>query len=632
MKILKRAAGLALALFMSVSFGGLVACDGAPNSGVNERLPATDTENPSGGTKPDDIENPVDDKELKAKKEKFLLSLSEQATDALRFDAEIGYSTTQSVITGSSGASKKVVRSSVDDMTACGGVEFASSDIDLAVLDEKTTSVGSLTASVNTASYYFNRNGHLFKSVEKGNVLTDDYSKLSFEYGGEIAKEHKSVIDEIFAIKNKARVLYVLAKLADAAGELKLGAGFATVDVNAVLYKIATDVNAAVDSIGATTSVGAFLENAAIKKYLSAVAEIVPVERVYAFVAFLPIAATSIDKLPDEVFESYGITRAQVEFILSKLSGVDLTKLAKILPDAGSTTYDYILKLLKSNELRDAVNAVLSKNGESVSNLPKLSDVAIASVLPIVGNAIGIRDLSELKKQVGALVTNSFTKEEFHFTVGDAGKDGKSGATSVSSSTSYKLRDAEVKFVLDDDGKSGEQNVSFLLLKSGNVAAAGETLLNETSLSLDAKVAFCASVALANVDNCAAEYKASSIKGVKESVEFNRRDIDGNDGKATVEFVAATDDDGNLTGINVVNSVGEIISKDDAFKLTFVGTDGAGEEFTLKYTYLQYDGGDVKIVVSSDNKQIRIVMLFSKNTTFKSTVAQLANRGATESK
>lgn len=641
MKLFKKIAAVALALCTGASVFAFSACDSdKPFGGLFP--PAGD-----GSTDDDNNAGDLPDGE-KGDREAFFASLAAQPDSAAAFETEIGYSTTKSIYRGSSPTNKVVVSSITDDIFSRGKADLVGGDVDLSVLDSKTEVVGSSSASDNFVSYFFRRDGHEFVSRKKGTALVDNYSGLTFTYGGEA--EFEDDIAEIFQILPKfpaeAPANFLVARLADTVGALKVGKTSASIDVNAMLYKIATDFQTVLKGVNADTTVGTLLENATVKKYLSVFTELVPVENVASLVSNLKYADMISAGITDDKLEKWGITREQFEKFAAKFDGVDFSKLSEIQPDEKSTTYDYIVKLLKSDELKDVINSALFTGVEDGEKLPKLTEVTLTALMVAAGadKNEAAEKFALFKNYADIFVSDSFTKTAFTYTrkipskLPADGEDGKEEIPAVvygrdrtdgagAQTESYTLSNAVIKFDLAEDGAAGTEHISFLLLKSRTEAEDGDVILTEQSLAVDAKVDFSETVTFADIGNCTALYTAKSLIGASEKVEIKRADLDGGEGIAPVVLRTLTDFGGNFVGVYVCDKEGNQISSGGEFPVKFALPDGGEEELFVGFTFSQYEeSGDVKVSLTYAGAAFGSAIIWSSEYTFSGTVSELISK------
>lgn len=626
MKLIKKLAASALALIMGCLASVLSACDNGNFEGI---FPSTGGDTTNNGTGDEDVVG-----EVLGDKEAFFASLAVRPSAAAIFQTEIGYSTTKSIYAGSSSVTKTVVSSTTDDIFAVGAADLTNGDIDLAITDGRTEVSGTVSDSENFVSYFFRRDGHDFISRNVGAQISEDYSGLTLTYGGET--EFEDEIAEIFSILPAfgagVPTNYVIAKLADITGALKVGKDSATIDVNAVLYNTATDLHGVLRGVSENTTLEALLQNATVKKYISPFTELIPVEDAASFIANLKYADLLFLTADDKYLASIGLTRELFDKIADRFFGVDFGLLSKIEPDDESTTYDYILKLIKSEELRDVLNAAFFPVAEESEKLPKISDLTISECMVLAGIAEDevSGKFAYAKNYADAFISDSFTPTAFTYTKRPTSplvRDYKSEKPEAGGPTEkYTLSDAVIEFDLTEDGAAGTEHISFLLLKSETEGAGAEVTLTEQSLAVAAAIDFSEAVSLADVGDCTAEYTAITVKDAVAEAAIKRAALDGGVGIAPVVLRTSVDLDGNLSGVYVCDLNGNIISNDGEFDIGFSGGDGE-EKFTLSYTYSQYEeSGDVKVTFLYGGKAVGSAIIWSTQYTFTSTVSSLISK------
>lgn len=126
-------------------------------------------------------------------------------------------------------------------------------------------------------------------------------------------------------------VNYFVLGLAEASGAVTEAKGTVTADLNLAVYNAVKDVKEAVDTITAETTVGQFLANEKLAKYLKIFTELVKPEEV---LDLLKETVDSIKNSPD--------VSAEVKAMAQQISSL----LDACQPEEGSSTLEYILKLL----------------------------------------------------------------------------------------------------------------------------------------------------------------------------------------------------------------------------------------------------------------------------------------------
>lgn len=311
----------------------------------------------------------------------------------------------------------------------------------------------------NSLVYYFLRDWKMFSCAAEPDEETGeveeitDFSETILYYGGELSEMVSGFISLIYgkigggmaapatlaeqpsldvgALASPAlgKVNTVLVRLAVAADTLEVNNGVYSVDVIKTLNKAWTEISAVVEALDENTTVGDVLANATVKKYLSVFTELVPAQTLYN------VAVESIKSL-------------------SSAMQTALSFLADIKPDEGSTTYDYLVKLISSNGVKSLLNTILqAKLGASqeifsttldkakVNDLLALAEMDVASVKAMLeALPFEISDEKLIVTIEGEKETTSITYTELK--LGYTVADGK--LTEQTLSVKYNQEDKEV--------------------------------------------------------------------------------------------------------------------------------------------------------------------------------------------
>lgn len=136
-----------------------------------------------------------------------------------------------------------------------------------------------------------------------------------------------------------------------------------TVDVNKTLYNFVNDIKGVVNGVTDSTTVGDLLGNATVKKYFGVITELVPVDT--------------------------------VKSMLSQ-SGINVS------PDEGSSTYDYIVKVISSEEVKNLIGSTADIT---------LPDTLDKFTLAFILNGAGM-DIAKFKTDFEEL-TSGITETQF---------------------------------------------------------------------------------------------------------------------------------------------------------------------------------------------------------------------------
>lgn len=304
------------------------------------------------------------------------------------------------------------------------------------------------TELVKDYNYDFVRGGYVFnnvsyESLNKGEVEPENFSAIPLSFTPEAGVD-STMIAAVPAVINNAN--YALLSFADVAGALTVSGGKATVDLNKAIYNVVKDVEAVVNRLEETTTVGDILNNENIRKYLSVFTEMIPATTVAAGVAMLPGLVdmlTGLDLSDETVAAQFGELAGYIGMAQALLTGVSFDDFAAVVPDAGSATYDYILKLLGSDALKGIANKLFENfmammggegGGEPVSAqaeeggeemLPKITDISVGFILEMLNAGKDESEklqLSNLKKNFQAMTAN-VSETQMYFAMPGFGTD-----------------------------------------------------------------------------------------------------------------------------------------------------------------------------------------------------------------
>ncbi|MDE6001177.1 MAG: hypothetical protein K2G96_02510, partial [Clostridia bacterium] len=231
---------------------------------------------------------------------------------------------------------------------------------------------------------------------------------------------------------------YALISFVSTADALTIESGKASVDLNNAVYNVVQDLKEVVNGLTEETTLGDILANEKVRKYLTVFTELVPATLVSAGVAKLPELLEMLNSLTPEDASEFGEMGTFVLMAQAILNGVSFDDIAQITPD-GTVTYDYLIKLLASDAMRDIANtvlvnlmtvmgggnggdaeqvSVLADGGEEVEGLfPNLTNISVGLILDMVNAGkpdADKLDLETLKTNFAAM-TDSVTEEGFYF-------------------------------------------------------------------------------------------------------------------------------------------------------------------------------------------------------------------------
>ncbi|MDE7306038.1 MAG: hypothetical protein K2N33_01470 [Clostridia bacterium] len=302
-----------------------------------------------------------------------------------------------------------------------------------AILDEQQN-------LVKDYDYSFVRGGYNFSDVSyagipKEEVSPENYSSIPLVYNSESSID-SSMSAYVPLGLNQAN--YALISFVSTANALTIESGKATVDLNKAVYNVVQDLKEVVNGLTEETTLGDILANEKVRKYLTVFTELVPATLVSAGVAKLPELLEMLNSLTPEDASEFGEMGTFVLMAQAILNGVSFDDLAQITPD-GTVTYDYLIKLLASDAMRDIANTVLVNlmtvmgggnggdaeqvsaladgEGEVEGLLPNLTNISVGLILDMVNAGkpdADKLDLETLKTNFAAM-TDSVTEEGFYF-------------------------------------------------------------------------------------------------------------------------------------------------------------------------------------------------------------------------
>lgn len=278
---------------------------------------------------------------------------------------------------------------------------------------------------------------------------------------------------------------YMLSSFANAAGALTVENGTAVIDLNKAVYNFAGDIKTLVNGITAETTVGDLLDNATVRKYAMVFTELASTEDVQTGITQLAAMAAMLQMMtPDQIAEmgEYGEMIAMAQALLKD---VNISALANVKPDKNSTTYDYIVKILKSDEFNAVVsgivlNAMSQGTYATAASMPvtiSLTDMKVGELLAISSEEEITVDeaLKNLRDGVAKAFEN-ITETAITVIVSEEDYDG--GAA-----TEYKtvISDAKITYTVDGEKITG-QSVVLKIAESVDGALSSET---EVSVTVD---------------------------------------------------------------------------------------------------------------------------------------------------
>ncbi len=160
--------------------------------------------------------------------------------------------------------------------------------------------------------------------------------------------------------------------------------GKITVDLSKAIYNAVEELKIFINGLKEETTVGDVLKNDTVKKIVSKLTNIISPEQL-------------IDTVK-KVISAMG-----EESIGEKLDGL----LGYVKPDKNSTTYDYLIKLVNSQETVDFINGII---GNGVGITKKLADFTLGELLKLLDTQT---TLEEIKVEVLDFLSSFATKDGF---------------------------------------------------------------------------------------------------------------------------------------------------------------------------------------------------------------------------
>lgn len=435
-------------------------------------------------------------------------------------------------------------------------------DLDVSHVIENTYSEQTETSYM----YVFLRAGKLFVSDYLENAITD-YSKAEFLYagalkdfmelpeGGEDMDEITGVLDEILGNVNVEEEIgaavegvlglesYTAMALADSFGALTVESGKATVDLNKAVYNAVKAVKEFLGGISINTTVGEILNNKTLKGVLSPFINLIaPADLVKAIKDNL-VAPDGSDIQTEQVYE-----------MLKEIADKILLK-----PNANETTYDYLVRVISSEELKNVVNDLIKEfTGSTQLSIDKTFDKLTVGFMLGMGGITETQfkeKLNSIKAFVDTLLQNVTEQSVTITSSGVAGNDGPSvGEGEVSPAAEEEgltfiientFENVKIVYSLNGNEITG-QRVTAKVTNSQGMLFDEEWLESVAVINVDASVEYEATVSLADINAA----KTIEIEKVYESISQNIG-IYADDTYVSLNVTNVVDNKGGLLGIMV---------------------------------------------------------------------------------
>ena len=185
-----------------------------------------------------------------------------------------------------------------------------------------------------------------------------DFSNITLSYGGSATEGAPLDFEALGGMSAFANLglgvqNFSVLSLGNYFGGLTVKGETATVDINKMVYNLATGVNAFLAQVDENTTVGDLLKNDTVKAILSSLLNGIPAAKL------VNILQTVVSAIPN------------IGEMLTQLN-IDLTKIL-VAPNENETTYDYFVRIISSNELKNALNKILEVMIPAEGNVPAIS-------------------------------------------------------------------------------------------------------------------------------------------------------------------------------------------------------------------------------------------------------------------
>lgn len=391
----------------------------------------------------------------------LLNSMLSQDFTSMSGNANIKINTATKVYANDNGTKGKLLQDNKSALTLTENVKcnLKSGDADL-------TMKSTYDNEVSDHENIFLRNWHAFAydALENGTVTTWG-SNVTLNYGGNpfdsLTEEDSpawsqylptvfgEMVSELTNTTTKTYT-YSIAKIADSFNGLTIDSKqkTATIDLNATVYGAVTAIGEVLSSINDNTTIGDILKTDAVKNILMSVTELFP--------------ATEIKSAFDEVLQSLPV---EIKQMIDSM-GIDLSKIF-IAPDKNSTTYDYLVKIISSEELKNAINKIIQfamqqqgvTGGIGFGLTDTLDKMKVAPLFQMAG--ISVTDIARSFKDY----TKQITKDSFVINLPD--ENGESDNLSPSpydaareTTSTVTITGANIVYTLSDDNKVSKQDIS----------------------------------------------------------------------------------------------------------------------------------------------------------------------------
>lgn len=391
----------------------------------------------------------------------LLNSMLSQDFNAIAGNVDVKINGSAKVYANDNGTKGKLLQEGTETigMSETGKFNLKSGDADITV---KSTN----NDKTSSHEYMFLRNWHAFDydALDNG-MVTNWGSNVTLNYSGNpfdsLTEEGSptwsqylptvfgEMVSELTNTTTKTYT-YSIAKIADSFNGLTIDSKqkTATIDLNATVYGAVTAIGEVLSSINDNTTIGDILKTDAVKNILMSVTELFP--------------ATEIKSAFDEVLQSLPV---EIKQMIDSM-GIDLSKIF-IAPDKNSTTYDYLVKIISSEELKNAINKIIQfamqqqgvTGGIGFGLTDTLDKMKVAPLFQMAG--ISVTDIARSFKDY----TKQITKDSFVINLPD--ENGESDNLSPSpydaareTTSTVTITGANIVYTLSDDNKVSKQDIS----------------------------------------------------------------------------------------------------------------------------------------------------------------------------
>lgn len=375
MKLFKKLSAVLIALVLAFAMFAFAACGGGDDSNPNDNNENNNNQQQGGGSGGGGNEGSSDETGDDEVTPASIVAALEKAE--MKFiNVDFKQARERHVIEG------ETEQTATEDLTLFSDILETSSykfdvvkgNMDLLEQDTYKYDDSSHLDSYYASSYMFKRDGHTFVYEQEGvdklpDVITDWSDKTLSVLAEEQYGIYAMIYSNVDKLASVPRINIALVNLAKQTNSITIADGKATVDMNKLIDKTLADIDADLQTVSSTTTLGAVLEKDAIKTYLPILVNVLTADEIVSL-AKLYLSTPEAPTYP----------------LYAVFDGED-----KVSPDANSTAWEYLIKLFKSEELKTAVNSVLTGMGiEDTITADSLYDVSCKYVMGLVGQIMSM--------------------------------------------------------------------------------------------------------------------------------------------------------------------------------------------------------------------------------------------------